>query len=214
MRTNGYVSRSTLHLANYNERVLVSESVSTWGSCCRALRQGALWGRNHPLLKYPPAPPTRACPHTMSNRDPSDPMDHLVPPDEPSRIAPSYAAKAGTNNHNYTAVSVSSQEHGEKTSFATNNASNLSTKPRMYARLQKQWVDGWAAEIASCALSFLALASLVIVLRYFDGYVVTEIPLLISINTLVAILAGVIKSALLLPVGEGMLLRSAHMNIG
>jgi hypothetical protein len=150
----------------------------------------------------------------MSNRDPSDPMDHLVPRDEPSRIAPSYAAKAGTNDHNYTAVSVSSQDHGDKAPYATKITSDSPTKPRLYARLQKQWADGWAAEIASCVLSFFALASLVIVLRYFDGYVVTKIPLLISINTLVAILAGIIKSALLLPVGEGTLLRSAHLDIG
>jgi hypothetical protein len=143
-------------------------------------------------------------------------MDHLVPRDEPSRIASSYATKTGTNDHNYTAVSVSSQEHGEKTSHATETAlqaSDSPKKPRLYARLQKQWVDGWAAEIGSCALSVLALACLVAVLRYFDGYVVTEMPLKISLNTLVAVLGAVLKSSLLLPVAEGTLLRLAHLNI-
>jgi len=124
---------------------------------------------------------------------------------------------ASTNDHSYTPVSVSSQEHGEKTLHATETAfqtPDSSAKPPLHVRLQKQWVDGWAAEIASCTLSVLALACLVATLRYFDGYVVTEMPLKISINTLVAILAAVVKSALLLPVAEGMLLRLAQLNTG
>jgi hypothetical protein len=143
-------------------------------------------------------------------------MEQLVSRDEPSRIAPSYAGKAGTNDHSYTAVSLSSQEHGEKTSHAMENALQASDEPPntpLYARLQKQWVDGWAAEILSCVLSVLALACLVAVLRYFDGSVVTEMPLKISINTLVAVLAAVVKTLLLLPVAEGTLLRLAHLDI-
>jgi hypothetical protein len=70
-----------------------------------------------------------------------------------------------------------------------------------------------AAEILSCVLSVLALACLVAVLRYFDGSVVTEMPLKISINTLVAVLAAVVKTSLLLPVAEGTLLRLAHLDI-
>jgi len=54
----------------------------------------------------------------------------------------------------------------------------------------------------SCALSVVAMASLVATLRYFDGRVITEMPLKISINTLVAILAGITKTSLLLPVAE------------
>jgi len=54
----------------------------------------------------------------------------------------------------------------------------------------------------SCALSIIAMASLVATLWYFDGRVITEMPLKISINTLVAILAGITKSSLLLPVAE------------
>jgi hypothetical protein len=152
----------------------------------------------------------------MSNHDTSDSMGHLVIRDEPPKIAPGYVIKAGTNEHSYIAVSVSSQEHGEKTSHATETMLHTSDpleRPQLLTRLQKQWMDGWAAETASCALSVLALACLVVILRYFDGYVVTEMPLKISINTLVAVLAAVIKSSLLLPVAEGMLLRLAHLNI-
>jgi hypothetical protein len=65
----------------------------------------------------------------------------------------------------------------------------------------------------SCVLSVLALASLVAVLRHFNGSVVMEMPLKISINTLVAIFAAIIKSALLLPVAEGTLIRLAQLNI-
>jgi len=54
----------------------------------------------------------------------------------------------------------------------------------------------------SCALSILAMYCLMATLYYFDGRVITKMPLKISINTLVAILAGIIKSSLLLPVAE------------
>jgi hypothetical protein len=153
----------------------------------------------------------------ISNHDTADPMDHSVPRDEPSRTAPSYEANAGTSDHSYIAVSANSQEYGEKTSHATETALQVSdspTKPRLYARPQKQWVNGWAAKKVSCVLSVLALACLMVVLRYFDEYVVTAMPLKISINTSGAVLAAVIKSSLLLPVAEGLLLRLAHLNSG
>lgn len=107
---------------------------------------------------------TRAYPNTMLNHGTADPMDHLVPRNEPLKLPLSYAAKAGTKDHSYTAVSVSSPEHGEKTLHATETtlwASDSPSKPRLYARLQKQWVDGWAAKMMSCALSAHALACLV-----------------------------------------------------
>jgi hypothetical protein len=72
-----------------------------------------------------------------------------------------------------------------------------------FHRLQLRWDDGWAAEIVSYVFAVVAIACLVSTLRYFDGSVVTEVPLKIPINTLVAILVGVAKSSLLLPVAEG-----------
>ena len=56
--------------------------------------------------------------------------------------------------------------------------------------------------MTSCVLFCVAMACLAAALRYFDGRVVTEMPLTISINTLVAILAGITKSSVLLPVAE------------
>ena len=109
-------------------------------------------------------------------------MDHVVP----------RTAKVGTNDHIYTSV-------GEKGSQESQTAMHTSAKPSLFARLQ----DGWTAEILSCALSVAALAGLMAALKYFDGRVVTEMPLKISINTLVAVIAAVVKTALLLPVAEG-----------
>lgn len=65
------------------------------------------------------------------------------------------------------------------------------------------WVDSWAAEALSCSLAVIALVCLIAILQYFDGYIITQTPLKISINTLVAIYAGTIKTSLLLPVAEG-----------
>jgi hypothetical protein len=64
------------------------------------------------------------------------------------------------------------------------------------------WNDAWTAESLSCGLSLLALICLVASLRYLEGYALIDMPLQISINTLVAVFAAVIKASLLLPVAE------------
>jgi len=54
----------------------------------------------------------------------------------------------------------------------------------------------------SCSVSLVSFICLVVVLHYFDGHVVTDIPLSLSINTLVAIFAAISKSALMFSVAE------------
>ena len=106
----------------------------------------------------------------------------------------------------YTVIGVSDQGSCSKAERAEESASShpfaTSATYSIFRRLHSRWVDGWAAELMSCALSTIAMVFLVATLRYFDGRVITEMPLKISINTLVAILAGIIKSSLLLPVAE------------
>lgn len=68
--------------------------------------------------------------------------------------------------------------------------------------------DGWSAEILSCAISIAALFCLIATLRYFQGRIMTEVPLKININSLVAVLATTIKNSLLLAVAEDKFHRS------
>jgi hypothetical protein len=75
--------------------------------------------------------------------------------------------------------------------------------PRFYRKWYKSWIDSWTAEILSCSLSAASLFCLITTLRHFEGWVITEMPLKININALVAVLATTIKASLLLAVAEG-----------
>jgi hypothetical protein len=116
----------------------------------------------------------------------------LEPPNAQSRDA---RAGSCVNTSLNTSLNTSSDEPDD-------NAMQL-LNVSAFHRLQLRWDDGWAAEIVSYVFAVVAIACLVSTLRYFDGSVVTEVPLKIPINTLVAILVGVAKSSLLLPVAEG-----------
>jgi len=119
---------------------------------------------------------------------------------------PPIASHPKVDRNVYTAISVSDEGPCDKAERAEESSgshpSTTSAAHSIFRRLHSRWVDGWAAELMSCALSIIAMASLVATLWYFDGRVITEMPLKISINTLVAILAGITKSSLLLPVAE------------
>lgn len=80
-------------------------------------------------------------------------------------------------------------------------------------KLHAQWHNGWLPEALSCCLSVAALVCLTTTLRYFEGYALNDIPLKISINALVAVFAAVIKSSLLLPVAEGMIVLKLQVSI-
>lgn len=73
----------------------------------------------------------------------------------------------------------------------------------VFKKLSTFWADTWTAEILSCGLALIAFICLISTLRRLEGGVLTNMPLKISINTLVAVYAGVIKASLLFPVTEG-----------
>jgi hypothetical protein len=110
----------------------------------------------------------------------------------------SFAASTKSNEHAYSSLNATDDDLKQKTEEETEPEDWLLTS---YTTL---WVDGWAAGVLSCVLSIAALVCLVATLQCFNGYAVTDIPLNVSINTLVAGFAAVIKSSLLLPVAEGM----------
>lgn len=73
----------------------------------------------------------------------------------------------------------------------------------MWDKANTSWTDSWIAETLSCALAVIALACLIATLCYYQGRVLTTLPLKISLNTLVAVYSAVIKASLLMPVAEG-----------
>lgn len=117
-------------------------------------------------------------------------------------------APGHTTTYDYVPVSADDMEGSnnkiELTQIEGNNAGPHTTSCPKITRYYTLWTDGWAAESSSLVLSMVALICLICTLRYFNGSVITEMPLKISINTLVAVIAAVVKSALLLPVAEGM----------
>jgi hypothetical protein len=60
--------------------------------------------------------------------------------------------------------------------------------------VQLPWIDDWRAEILSCFVSAATLFCLIATLRYFESRVITEMPLKINMNSIVAVLATTIKA--------------------
>jgi hypothetical protein len=114
----------------------------------------------------------------------------------------------------YTALGI--QHHSSISALSVTGSSGSPARPnkpefehgsthtrRCYHKWYNSWIDGWTAEILSCSMSAIALFCLIATLRYFNGQIITEMPLKININSLVAVLATTIKASLLLAVAEG-----------
>jgi len=119
-----------------------------------------------------------------------------------------HATRDKTNHRVHEFISVrtlSDESHGGSHGEIKGNKKSRSHTPSwLYSqRLHAYWTNGWIPETVSCGLSFIALVCLIATLRYFEGHSLTDMPLKININTLVAVFAAVIKSSLLLPVAEG-----------
>jgi hypothetical protein len=87
--------------------------------------------------------------------------------------------------------------------FADQDAiSSVRNTPSLSSKVYAMCTDGWAVEMLSCIVAVMALISLCAILRYFDGHILTTMPLKININTLVAVFGALIKASVLLPVAE------------
>jgi hypothetical protein len=135
---------------------------------------------------------------TFKTTNAVDSKDHVIGPLISTRCC-------ATTDHAYHADCISSEEPYDKAidmREANDGPPAAHKTSSLLQQFRSWWNDGWVAEVMSCALSVVAMACLITTLRYFDGHVLTQMPLKISINTLVAIMAAVVKSSLLLPVAE------------
>lgn len=108
---------------------------------------------------------------------------------------------------------LSGQAMSESVSYVNehSNGSTLTvTTPNLklshsltWRRISTFWSDSWTAQVLSCVLASISLACLIAVLRTYNGRVLKDLPIKISINTLVSIITAVIKSSLLMPVADG-----------
>jgi hypothetical protein len=134
----------------------------------------------------------------------SDEADNLIQFESLNEAALTSYTALGAELHNPTSAlsvptNISSLANPAKSEFEHEHAKTH----HFYRRWYTSWIDGWTAEILSCSMSAVALSCLVATLQYFEGRVITEMPLKISINTLVAVLATTMKAMLLLAVAEG-----------
>jgi hypothetical protein len=67
-----------------------------------------------------------------------------------------------------------------------------------------QYCLHWLPEILCCLLGVVCLATIVAVLNKFDGRGLTEWPLTVSLNTVVAFLTAICQVALAVPLTEGL----------
>lgn len=65
------------------------------------------------------------------------------------------------------------------------------------------WDNSWMPELLSCLVSVLALGGLLLVLGVYQGDVLQDLPIRLSINAIIAIFAAIIKASLIMPVAEG-----------
>lgn len=167
-----------------------------------------------PVCGYAPSGPSKSMTHqTHSNNF----FARIVPSDRnviPADMRPAQSAEKLHHHdpivHNYTSVDLEEHGTGQRPYGAAQTITSSSESSIEYkrpSRLSKLWADSWIPEYASLALTITAFVGLIWILLHFDGAVVTQMPLNISVNTLIAITTAVIKSSLLLPVAEGILPR-------
>lgn len=62
----------------------------------------------------------------------------------------------------------------------------------------------WMAEIWSCVIASACLAAIIGVLSAYQGHPLPQWPLHITINALIAVFTAIFKTALMVPIAEGM----------
>lgn len=104
---------------------------------------------------------------------------------------------AGTKVH----LPAYAEQAQRSTSFATTSST---AQPSVMRKVRRAWNYGWTAEIFSCALAMVSLASIVITLCLHEGKPLPKWPLGITINALIAVLTVLMKAGLSIPLSEGM----------
>jgi hypothetical protein len=87
-----------------------------------------------------------------------------------------------------------------------NNCQHGTTQePRIEVReSMRRILNGWWQEMLCCALSIVSLIVLTIVLRRFDNQPLPQWPSGITLNTVLAFIATLCRTTLLVPVSEGL----------
>jgi hypothetical protein len=109
-----------------------------------------------------------------------------------------------TESPNSTLNNTSLDDYKVHDSIERSNGRSLHPSSPLHVQfVHDYWINGWTGEIFSCAFALIVLLWLITTLRYVEGRIMTEVPLKISVNTLVAVFAVTIKASLLLAVSEG-----------
>jgi len=74
----------------------------------------------------------------------------------------------------------------------------------IWGNTQRRIIEGWWQEILCCLVSVVALITLTMTLRKFNNQPLPDWPSGITLNTVLACIATICRSALLIPVTEGL----------
>lgn len=125
---------------------------------------------------------------------------------------PPYQSKKSDLELLETATSSGVQlKHLDKIDHAKVNEAEDDVRMSITTLLRRVWrqyrisclADYWVREILACILASLCLVAIVVVLAVHQGRSLPKQPKVISINTLIAILNAIMKTALVVPVSEG-----------
>jgi hypothetical protein len=135
---------------------------------------------------------SRITQHPVSPLDDSDNSYLLLPMDE------------DRNNHDSDASSYLNTQSQERVTrghlLGDVKPFHIPKSSKRHLTLQQSW---WPFEIIAAVVSALAMAALIGVLYRYDGRVVQDLPLSLTLNSVVAILATVSRTALMIPVASG-----------
>lgn len=110
-------------------------------------------------------------------------------------------------------ISTSTEKAAEATTVSLSESSPIPPpKLRIWKDILHPWLfyaravltDSWWPEFAALAFSFGCLAETTITLRYYNGYPVSRLPLGLTLNTMLALLAAGSKSSLMFAVAATM----------
>lgn len=84
------------------------------------------------------------------------------------------------------------------------------TEPRNYLKRFNRFIaylsDRWAFEIFGCVLGFAALIAILVILATNQHRPLVQKPMLMSINSMIAVFTAIMKTSLMFPVAEGKIL--------
>ncbi|KAI8157588.1 hypothetical protein K4K49_005285 [Colletotrichum sp. SAR 10_70] len=149
--------------------------------------------------------------HSDTRNIPSHPV--LMEDSMNRGLSPNDGAQNSRNGHANFISGVLTPSSGSSTAGASDDRRDLSPKisekqdPKPDGDLLLSWNAtflAWWQELIWCAISLISVCALYILLRHYDNKKLPDWPSGLTLNTVIALLATVARSAFVIPVSEGL----------